>query len=207
MRQLKSPAEPSIGSSRPILEHAFRYCLDLVNERNLTKEKHVSNTRAADAFVGYSEQMGIDDQQRAARPAPLEKDALERIRSQLRPILAEHNSTVDALMADLRTEATHWNKPRSSNSEPFGEAFSDERPIRKATLKPDVVAQDKREWTKGDVNILRADLLFFGVEASDDSIFGAWERHSDSHSAGWLGLYGNADDNVRALLHYLDVAD
>jgi hypothetical protein len=134
--------------------------------------------------------MDVDDQHKAAPPAPFGKDALERISSLVRPISAAHNSTVDALMAELRAEAARTDKPSSSNSEPLAGTISAERPTRKA-----------------DVDVLRADLLLFGVEASDDAIFGAWERHSDSHAAGWLGLYGNPDDNVRALLHHLDVAE
>ena len=108
-------------------------------------------------------------------------------------------------MKELRAEAARTTKPSESNVERPAGTVPAERPTRIATLKPDVVAQEKREWTKADVEVLRSDLLLFGIEATNDAIFGAWERHSDSHAAGWLSLYGNADDDVRALLQHLDI--
>ncbi len=68
-----------------------------------------------------------------------------------------------------------------------------------------MVAQHKRERTQVCVNALRRDLLEFGIEASDDAIFGAWERHSESQSAGWLALYSDAEANVRALVKNFDI--
>jgi hypothetical protein len=151
--------------------------------------------------------MDGDNQHQAGQPAPAAKDALEHRLSQARLIWAKHNAPVDALMADLRAEAQGAATPSGSNSEPLAGNVFALSPTRTAALKPDLVAQAKRKRTKACVDVLRADLLTFGIEATDDTIFGAWERHSETHSAGWLSLYGNADDNVRALLHHLDLAD
>lgn len=151
--------------------------------------------------------MDGDNQHQTGQSPPADKDSLEHSLSRAQLIWAKHSAAVDALMADLRAAAQGAGTPSGSNSEPMAGNVSALLPTRTATLKPDLVAQAKRKRTKACVDVLRADLLQFGIEATDDTIFGAWERHSDTHSAGWLSLYGNADDNVRALLHQLDVAD
>jgi hypothetical protein len=75
-----------------------------------------------------------------------------------------------------------------------------------AKLRLDFAGQVKREWAQGDVETLRANLLQSGIDASYDTVFGAWERYSDSHAAGWLQLYDRPEDNVRALLQCLDLS-
>ena len=150
-----------------------------------------------------------DDSENADRSAPLRDAAMERIRLRIAPYLEPGPSIVDDIIAERlaatkRDDAEHAGDPAQSNTLPPQSHMP--TPVRKAVLKPDLVAQHKREWTQACVDVLRADLLQFGIEASDDVIFGAWERHSDSHSAGWLSLYGDAEANVRALVKHLNIA-
>lgn len=62
-------------------------------------------------------------------------------------------------------------------------------------------------WHASGVDVLRTNLFRFGIEATDDTIIGAWEQHSPAHSAGRLTPYDGAVDNVRALAPYLDFED
>ncbi len=136
--------------------------------------------------------------------------ALERIRLRVRQQDAEGVSIIDKMIADRAAEENRLGKGRPSGDDrplspkPSG---SISKPLRKATLKPDLRALQKRERTKGCVDVLRDHLLQFGIEATDDAIFAAWERHSDGHAASWLVLYDNATDNARALMSHLDLED
>ena len=150
-----------------------------------------------------------DDCENADRSASLRDAAMERIRLRMAPYLEQGPSIVDDTIAERLAAAKRddaeraWHAAQSNNLPPQSHMPT---PVRKAILKPDMVAEHKREWTQACVDVLRADLLQFGIEASDDVIFGAWERHSDSHSAGWLSLYGDAEANVRALVKHFDFA-
>ena len=150
-----------------------------------------------------------DDSENADRSAPLSDAVMERIRARMAPYLEQGPSIVDDIIAERRAEAKRDDAERAGDSaQPsiLPPQAHMPTPVRKAVLKPDLVAEHKREWTQACVDVLRADLLQFGIEASDEVIFGAWERHSDSQSAGWLSLYGDAEANVRALVKHFDIA-
>ncbi len=163
---------------------------------------------AAAAFMRYNAAMDDDGQPSADRTEPMSDAALERIQALARPYVMPGPSIVDEIIAERLDETARYNADRLVDNEPPGRpsggALTSQR-LRRATLKPDLVAQHKRERTQACINTLRRDLLEFGIETSDDAIFGAWERHSDSHSAGWLALYGNAEANVRELVKYFDI--
>jgi hypothetical protein len=138
---------------------------------------------------------------------PVGDTALARVQAIAKAFATKGSSIVDEIIAERRAEDTGNNG--ESTADPVGvrtpmvEALPP-KPPRKASLKPDPVAQHKREWTQACVDRLRADLLSFGIEASDEAIFGAWERHSDSYCAGWTSIYDHAEDNVRALVAHFD---
>ena len=149
-----------------------------------------------------------DDNENADRSAPPSDAAMERIRMRMSPYLEPGPSIVDDIIAERLAGAKRDDAERPSGSPHSYNALPRRclpKPLKKAVLKPDLVAEHKREWTQTCVDVLRADLLQFGIEASDDVIFGAWERHSDSHAAGWLSLYGDAEANVRALVQHFDI--
>ncbi len=163
---------------------------------------------ATAASPRYNAAMEDDRQQSADRTAPLSDTALERIQALAKPYFMPGPSIVDEIIAERLAEAARDNEDSSVDSEPSNHSTrraSAPQQLRRAVLKPDLVAQHKREWTQACVNSLRRDLLEFGIEVSDDAIFGAWERYSDSNSAGWLALYGDAETNVRALVKHLDI--
>lgn len=74
-----------------------------------------------------------------------------------------------------------------------------------ARLKPDPADTARRCWVADDVARLQAALAARGIVADADVVFAAWERHSETHAAGWLALYEDDADNCAALLTHLDL--
>jgi hypothetical protein len=143
----------------------------------------------------------------ADQTLPISDAALKRSQAIAKTYATKSASIVDQIIAERRAEAAGNNG--ESASEPAGARTPTvkdlpRKPLRRASLKPDPVAEHKREWPQACVETLRANLLSFGIEASDDAIFAAWERHSDSFCAGWISIYDNAEQNVRALVAHFD---